>query len=50
MSKRVKINFKTVIGDNFKEIPKLEIVKSRERIRKAMRSFLIELKKKGVSL
>lgn len=50
MSKRVKINFKTVIGENYKVIPKCDLADTNERVRKAMKEFLMSLKKKGVSL
>lgn len=50
MSRRIKINFKSIIGDNYSVIPKSEIAKTSLRIKKDMTKFLMELKKKGILL
>ena len=39
MSKRIKINFETVNGDNYKVIPPEDIAKTNERIKKEIKEW-----------
>jgi len=47
---RTKINFKSIHGDNWSTIAKEDLIKSNERIRREMKEFLLQLKKKGIKL
>lgn len=45
MSKRIKINFETVNGDNYEVIPPEDIAKTNERIKKNMKQWKKSKKK-----